>query len=119
MLVLIVIHIQRGEKIKESHMLESKVEAIFVDNSLQLESSQAEEEQDSPAVSGQPIARHDGDLIDTVTSYCKTNNIQNPVEIICCIVTGKAMELESHSKTLGWKTNYINVDRMNLLKTTV
>ena len=34
------------------------------------------------------------------------------------IVTGWALELESDSETLEGKTNYINVDRMNLLETT-
>ena len=111
-----------GEKIKESHTLDSKVDAILVDDSLQLESSQAEEEQDSPAVSSQAIAKHDQDPVDTVISYCEANNIQNPVEILRCmqknIVTGRALELESDSETLEGKTNYINVDRMNLLETT-
>ena len=33
-------------------------------------------------------------------------------------VTGRALELESGTKTLEGKTNYINVDRMHLLETT-
>ena len=33
-------------------------------------------------------------------------------------VTGRALELESGSKTLEGKTNYINVDRMHLVETT-
>ena len=111
-----------GEKVKESHTLDSKVDAILEDDSLQLESSQAEEEQVSPEVSSPTIVKHDQDPVDTVISYCEENNIQNPVEILRCmqkhIVTGRALELESDSETLEGKTNYINVDRMNLLETT-
>jgi len=111
-----------GEKIKESHTPDYKVDAILVDDSSQLEGSRAEEEHDSPAVFSQPIATHDQDPVDTVISYCKENNIQNPVEILCCmqkhIATGRALELESDSETLEGKTNYINVDRMNLLEAT-
>lgn len=111
-----------GEKIKESHTPDHKDDAILVDDSSQLEGSQTEEEQDSPAVSSQPITTHDQDPVDTVISYCEENNIQNPVEILRClqkhIVTSRALELESDSETLEGKTNYINVDRMNLLETT-
>ena len=112
-----------GEKIKESYTLESKVDAIAVDDSLQLESTQAEGEKDfTPAVSSQPTAENEQDPIDAVISYCEANNIQNPVEILHCmqkyIVTGRALELQSDSETLVGETNYINVDRMNLLETT-
>ena len=50
-----------------------------------------------------------------------SHNVHNPVEVLRCmqqvIVTGRKLELESDSEVLEGKTNYINVDRMNLLET--
>ena len=120
---MILIQIQKGKNSGKATLWIIKlIDAIRDDDSLQFESSQAKEEQDSPAVSSQPIALHDQDPVDTVISYCEANNIQNPVEILRSmqkhIVTGRALELESGSKTLEGKTNYINMDRMNLLETT-
>lgn len=90
------------EKIKESRSSENTINAIPDDDSLQLESTQVEEDQDvTSAVSEQPIPEETKDPIDTVISYCEANNIQNPVEILRCmqkyIVTGRALELESDS----------------------
>ena len=76
---------------------------------------------DSPV----PFPEEKQDNIDTavgkVVTFCRTNNVHNPVEVLRCmqhlIVTGRKLELESDSEVLEGETNYINVDRMNLLET--
>ena len=76
---------------------------------------------DSPV----PVLEEKQDNIDTavgkVVTFCRTNNVHNPVEVLRCmqqvIVTGRKLELESDSEVLEGETNYINVDRMNLLET--
>ena len=76
---------------------------------------------DSPV----PVLEKTQDNIDTavgkVVTFCRTNNVHNPMEVLRCmqqvIVTGRKLELESDSEILEGETNYINVDRMNLLET--
>lgn len=77
----------------------------------------------SPAPVHVPEEKEDN--IDTavgkVVTFCQTNNVHNPVEVLRCmqkeIVTGRRLELESDSEVLEGETNYINVDRMNILET--
>ena len=78
---------------------------------------------DSPV----PVPEEKQDNIDTavgkVVTFCRTNNVHNPVEVLRCmqqvIVTGRKLEVESDSEVLEGETNYINVDRMNLLETAI
>ncbi|KAJ7380778.1 hypothetical protein OS493_007158 [Desmophyllum pertusum] len=88
------------------------------------ESTQPEEQLDAtPQVPDQSIPEEKEDTVDdaisSVLHYCRANNINNPVEILRClqkaIVTGRKLELESDSEVLEGETNYINVDRTNLL----
>lgn len=77
----------------------------------------------SPAPVHVPEEKEDN--IDTavgkVVTFCQTNNVHNPVEVLRRmqkeIVTGRRLELESDSEVLEGETNYINVDRMNILET--
>ena len=57
---------------------------------------------------------------DTVT-YCQEHDAFNPVEILRCfqqkMVTGRALEVERVDEVSGGETNFIMVDRHNLMET--
>lgn len=61
------------------------------------------------------------EVVKKTVQYCRKNDISNPVEILRCMqlnmVTGRALEVEfAHEEILG-ETNFIMVDRQNLLQT--
>lgn len=61
------------------------------------------------------------EVVEKAVQYCRKNDINNPVEILRCLqlnmVTGRALEVEfAHEEKTG-ETNFIMVDRENLLQT--
>ena len=61
------------------------------------------------------------EVVEKTVQYCRKNDINNPVEILRCLqlnmVTGRALEVEfAHEEKVG-ETNFIMVDRQNLLQT--
>lgn len=54
-------------------------------------------------------------------SYCNENNVVNPVEILRCLqknmVIGRALDVKDPSQSDDGATNFILVDRGNLLET--
>ena len=61
------------------------------------------------------------EVVEKAVEYCRRNDINNPVEILRCLqlnmVTGRALEVEfAHEEKTG-ETNFILVDRQNLLQT--
>ena len=61
------------------------------------------------------------EVVEKTVQYCRKNDISNPVEILRCLqlnmVTGRALEVEfAHEQKVG-ETNFIMVDRQNLLQT--
>ena len=61
------------------------------------------------------------EVVEKTVQYCRKNDISNPVEILRCLqlnmVTGRALEVEfAHEEKVG-ETNFIMVDRQNLLQT--
>lgn len=61
------------------------------------------------------------EAIKTTIDHCKENNIENPVEVLKymqkMVVTGRPLEIENPDEALEGETNFILVDRMNLLPT--
>ena len=61
------------------------------------------------------------EVVEKIVQYCRKNDINNPVEILRCLqlnmVTGRALEVEfAHEEKVG-ETNFIMMDRQNLLQT--
>lgn len=60
-------------------------------------------------------------VIATAIEYCLSHNIQDPVEMLrylqSVIVTGRNLEIEDTSQLLQGPTNFIIVDRENILET--
>lgn len=61
------------------------------------------------------------EVVVKTVQYCRKNDINNPVEILRCLqlnmVTGRALEVKfAHEEKVG-ETNFIMVDRQNLLQT--
>ena len=60
-------------------------------------------------------------VVENTVHYCKTNNITNPVEILRCfqqhMVTGRPLEVGNDHEANKRETNFIMVDRYNLLNT--
>ena len=61
------------------------------------------------------------EVVDETVFFCRERNIHNPVEILRCfqqrMVTGRALEVESAIKASEGDTNFIMVDRHNLIDT--
>lgn len=61
------------------------------------------------------------ETVSSVIDYCVSHNISNPVEILrklqLEIVTGRALEIENVSEFEEGETNFILVDRSNILNT--
>lgn len=61
------------------------------------------------------------DIVAKVVDICKTQSINNPVEVLRClqqrVVTGQALEVENVNECSEGKTNFILIDRDNLLTT--
>ena len=59
--------------------------------------------------------------LEKVVEYYKTNEINNPVEVLRClqkeVVVGRPLEIESHGDCVDGETSLIMVDRSNLLGT--
>jgi hypothetical protein len=57
---------------------------------------------------------------DTV-NYCNSNSVLDYVEILRCfqqkVVTGRVLEVENVAEAVAGETNYIHVDRNNLIET--
>lgn len=60
------------------------------------------------------------EVVNKTVHYCQTHDVHNPVEILRCfqrnIVTGRELEVESAHEPTEGETNYIMVDRSNLLQ---
>ena len=56
-------------------------------------------------------------------NYCRTNGIDNPVEILCyaqsLIVRGRPLDVQDVSETLEGETNFILINRQDVLKSTM
>lgn len=74
------------------------------------------------------LDQHDCNIHEDITSivsacirFLRQNNVTNPVEMLrkaqTEIVTGRALEVEDNATTISGETNYITVDRNNLLET--
>ena len=61
------------------------------------------------------------EVAEKTVQYCRKNNINDPVEILRCLqlymVTGRALEVEFAHVEQSGETNFIMVDRQNLLQT--
>lgn len=61
------------------------------------------------------------EVVEKTVQYCRKNDISNPVEILRCLqlnmVTGRALEVEFAHEEKAGETNFIMVDRQNLLQT--
>ena len=61
------------------------------------------------------------EVTEKTVQYCRKNDINNPVEILRCLqlhmVTGRALEIEFPHEEQAGETNFIMVDRQNLLQT--
>ena len=72
-----------------------------------------------------PTAVNDGQSVDAIventTTYCQQNNILNPVEILRYfqqkMVIGRALEVQSVDEVKEEETNFVMVDRQNLMLT--
>ncbi|KAK6178654.1 hypothetical protein SNE40_011182 [Patella caerulea] len=60
-------------------------------------------------------------IIDSSIHFCRTNNIHDPVEILCLlqkkIVSGRKLDLESPEETIDGDTNIIFINRDDILNT--
>ena len=60
------------------------------------------------------------EVVNKTVHYCQTHDVHNPVEILRCfqqnIVTGRELEVENAHEPTEGETNYIMVDRSNLLQ---
>ncbi|KXJ10283.1 hypothetical protein AC249_AIPGENE17508 [Exaiptasia diaphana] len=61
------------------------------------------------------------EAIKKTINHCKENNIENPLEVLHymqkMVVTGRPLEIENPNEALEGETNFILVDRMDLLST--
>jgi len=89
----------------------------FVNSSIPSEHEQAGVCRDITQGNGNEINK----IIVNIISFCKENNIDNPVEILRKlqqeIVCGRPLEVEDPNETIEGETNYIAVDRENILYT--
>ena len=68
---------------------------------------------------------HPGETLDEVVNgtvtFCKENSVASYVEILRCfqqkMVIGRALEVQNVSQAIEGETNFINVDRHNLMET--
>jgi hypothetical protein len=61
------------------------------------------------------------EVVEKVIDYCKVNQVSDPVEILRClqneVVIGRQLEIQNVAENIEGSTNYILVDRSNLLTT--
>ena len=69
----------------------------------------------------EPVLQEIDVIVKKVVEYCKTSEINNPVEVLRClqkeVVVGRPLEIESHGDCVDGETSLIMVDRSNLLGT--
>ncbi|KAH3832814.1 hypothetical protein DPMN_106110 [Dreissena polymorpha] len=73
--------------------------------------------------------QHNGDYLSTIvkkcTTFCKSNDVSDPIHVLKIfqkeIVTGRPLELTEETSSTGiyGETNFILVDRGDLLKTAI
>ena len=63
------------------------------------------------------------DEVNNIVQYCKEQDFNNPVEILKYLqenlVQGRPLEIADASQCVDGQTNFIMVDRLNLLKTAI
>ena len=65
--------------------------------------------------------RKDQDAVEKTITYCQEKVVVNPVEILRCLqnnmVTGRGLDVENPTQSDNGSTNFIMIDRSNLLST--
>ena len=60
-------------------------------------------------------------MVNDTVNYCKENSVLGHVEILRCfqqkVIIGRSLEVENVAQAVEGETNYINVDRNNLIET--
>ena len=61
------------------------------------------------------------EAVNATVNYCKENSVLGHVEILRCfqqkVIVGRSLEVENVAQAVEGETNYINVDRNNLIET--